>query len=129
MHVLVPRSNEVNSQFFLGLINSKLLNWIYQASNPEVGEALAEVKRTHVASPPIRTLNLSEAEDKRRHDRVIQLVDQMVAAKKQLAKARAERDRTFYESKCATLDRQIDELVYQLYDLTPEEIAIVEVGK
>jgi hypothetical protein len=37
-----------------------------------------------------------------------------------------ERDKTFYESKCATLDRQIDNLVYELYDLTPEEIAIVE---
>ncbi|MFY9621655.1 MAG: hypothetical protein WAM70_06455 [Pyrinomonadaceae bacterium] len=28
--------------------------------------------------------------------------------------------------KCATLDRQIDNLVYELYELTPEEIAIVE---
>jgi len=26
----------------------------------------------------------------------------------------------------ARLDRQIDNLVYELYDLTPEEIAIVE---
>lgn len=93
MHVLVPRSNEVNPQFFVGVINSKLLNWVYQASNPEVGEALAEVKRTHVASLPIRTLNLSEPEDKRRHDRMVQLVDQMLAAKKQRAEARSERDR------------------------------------
>lgn len=50
----------------------------------------------------------------------------MLEAKKQLASARTERDQTFYESKCATLDRQIDNLVYELYDLTPEEIAIVE---
>jgi type I site-specific restriction endonuclease len=49
-----------------------------------------------------------------------------VEAKKQLASARTERDQTFYESKCATLHRQIDNLVYELYDLTPEEIAIVE---
>jgi hypothetical protein len=39
---------------------------------------------------------------------------------------RTERDKTFYESKCASLDRQIDNLVYELYDLTPEEIEIVE---
>ena len=45
---------------------------------------------------------------------------------RQLASARTERDQTFYESKCATLDRQIDNLVYELYDLTPNEIAIVE---
>jgi adenine-specific DNA-methyltransferase len=50
----------------------------------------------------------------------------MLETKKQLASAQTERDKTFYESKCATLDRQIDNLVYELYDLTPEEIGIVE---
>lgn len=50
----------------------------------------------------------------------------MLEAKKQLASAKTERDKTFYESKCATLDRQIDNIVYELYELTPEEIAIVE---
>lgn len=50
----------------------------------------------------------------------------MLDARKQLAAARTERDKTFYESKCGSLDRQIDELVYELYELTPEEIAIVE---
>jgi hypothetical protein len=57
---------------------------------------------------------------------MVQLVDQMLEAKKQLGSARSERDQTFYESKCATLDRQIDNLVYELYGLTPDEIAIVE---
>lgn len=50
----------------------------------------------------------------------------MLEAKKPLAAAQTERDKTFYESKCATLDRQIDNLVYELYELTPDEIAIVE---
>jgi len=54
--------------------------------------------------------------------------DQMLEAKKQLASAQTEGDKTFYENKCATLDRQIDQLIYELYELTPEEIAIVEAG-
>ncbi len=33
------------------------------------------------------------------------------------------------ESDIAITDRQIDRLTYQLYNLTPEEIAIVEGGK
>jgi hypothetical protein len=41
-----------------------------------------------------------------------QLVDQMLEAKKQRAAARSEGDKSFYESKCTTLDRQIDQLVY-----------------
>jgi hypothetical protein len=35
-------------------------------------------------------------------------------------------DKNFFESKCATLDRRIDQLVYERYELTPDEIAIVE---
>ena len=38
----------------------------------------------------------------------------------------AEDFETFYEDRCNALDRQIDQLVYQLYDLTPDEIKIVE---
>jgi len=75
---------------------------------------------------PVPTINSSNDKDRERHDRVVQLVDQMLEAKTQLASVRTERDKTFYESKCATLDRQIDSLVYELYDLTPEEITIVE---
>jgi hypothetical protein len=60
---------------------------------------------------------------------MVALVTQMLEAKEQLASARTERDKTFCENKCATLDRQIDNLVYELYELTPEEIAIVEEAK
>jgi adenine-specific DNA-methyltransferase len=35
-------------------------------------------------------------------------------------------DKNYLERKCETLDKQIDELVYQLYGLTEEEIKIVE---
>jgi hypothetical protein len=38
-------------------------------------------------------------------DRLNKLVDQMLEAKKQLAPAQTERDKTFFENKCARLDR------------------------
>jgi len=121
MHVLVPTSRAVDLRVLLGIVNSRLLNWFYRTANPEVGEALAEVKRTHVAGLPIP---LAVSSDKA--NRIVQLVDQMLEAKKQLASAQTERDKALYENKSATLDRQIDQLVYELYELTPEEIAIIE---
>jgi len=55
--------------------------------------------------------------------------------KKQLVNAKTEKDKTYYENKCSTLDRQIDQLppvggqvIYELYGLTEEEIGIVEGG-
>jgi hypothetical protein len=53
---------------------------------------------------PIRTINFSDQADKARYNKMLQLVEQMLDAKKQLAAARTERDKTFYESKCASLD-------------------------
>jgi len=50
----------------------------------------------------------------------------MLAAKRSLQLSRTRSDKHFYENKCAALDRQIDELVYELYELTTAEIAIVE---
>jgi len=47
-------------------------------------------------------------------------------AKKQLAKAKTDKDKAYYENKCAALDRQIDRLVHKLYGLTEKEIQIVE---
>jgi hypothetical protein len=50
----------------------------------------------------------------------------MLEAKKQLQKAKTDRDKTYYERKCDALDKQIDSEVYKLYNLTEEEIKIVE---
>ena len=55
-----------------------------------------------------------------------ELVEQMLAAKKQLAGAQSDKDKDFYTNRCDGLDRQIDALVYALYALTPAEIQIVE---
>jgi hypothetical protein len=50
----------------------------------------------------------------------------MFEAKKQWAGAQTEMDRTYFENKCASLDRQIEAPVYDLYGLTEAEIKIVE---
>ncbi|MEK0449505.1 MAG: hypothetical protein RL088_1773 [Verrucomicrobiota bacterium] len=126
MHVIVPKGGLLSAEYLLGVINSKLLNWYYQTLNPEIGEALAEVKRTNVARLPIRTLDLKNPAEKQQHDRMVQLVEMMLTTQQQLAAAANENDRTYLENKAAGLDRQIDELTYDLYGLTQEERDLVQ---
>ncbi len=59
-------------------------------------------------------------------DRMVELVEQMLAARKQLAVAQSDKDKDFYTNRCDGLDRQIDALVYDLYTLAPAEVIIVE---
>ena len=118
--VFIIHSATVNLKYLLGLLNSKLLQFVYSLGNPQSSKVFAEIKPSVIKELPIANADCG------RRDRMVYLVDQMLEAKKQLASARSERDKTFYENKCATLDRQIDNLVYELYDLTPEEIVIIE---
>jgi hypothetical protein len=130
LYTIVPRASQCDLRFVLGLLNSRLLNWFYQnVVNPEKGETLAQVKRGHLAQLPIAKPDLSKSSEKALHDAVVAKVEAMMAAKKQLSRARTDKDKTYYEGKCAGLDRQIDRLVYELYGLTEEEIKIVEGGR
>jgi hypothetical protein len=68
-------------------------------------------------------------EDKKQKDiffTIESLVDAITVSVKQLQQAKTESDKNYLDRKCETLDKQIDQLVYQLYGLTEDEIKIVE---
>ena len=117
---------DVAGNYVMGVLNSHLFVFIYRLLALESGRVLAQVKPTLLAQLPIRKIDFSKPTDKTRHDRIVQLVEQMLEAKKFLATAQTDKDKTYFENKCASLDRQIDALVYELYGLTAEEIKIVE---
>jgi type I restriction-modification system DNA methylase subunit len=127
MHVLVPSiETKFKISFFLGLINSKLLNWYYQAMNPEKGEALAEVKKTNVAKLPIKTIDLSFKPEKETYNELVKCVDNLIELKAQLILNKLQTKINQINSKITYCDNRIDELVFQLYDLSDDEIKIVE---
>jgi len=126
LYTIVSRNHD-NLRYLLGLLNSKLLNWYYQVIiNPEKGEALAQVKRGHISILPIRTINFSDPTEVKQHDRLVALVEQMLALYKQSAAAKLPGEQERIQREIEMTDRQIDKLVYELYGLSEEEIRIVE---
>jgi adenine-specific DNA-methyltransferase len=106
----------------MAIMQSRLFLFLYRTGNQGESRIIPQVKASKLETLPVPRCASGHPSS----SRLNKLARQMAEAKQQLAAARTERDQTFYESKCATLDRQIDNLVYELYDLTPEEVAIVE---
>ena len=75
---------------------------------------------------PIRTINFNDPSDVFRHDQIVSLVDQVLDLNKKLVESKEPQTRTITQRQIEATDRQIDKLVYKLYDLTDEEIEIVE---
>ena len=115
-----------NINYLMGILNSKLFVFIYRLLSLEKGRVLAQVKPTILDKLPIRIINFTDTNDKTLHDQMVKLVNQMLDLNKQLTKAKAPQSRTVIQRQIETTDWQIDELVYELYDLTKEEIEIVE---
>ena len=126
MNVFVPDpdvSEDLN--YFVGLMNSKLM-WVWYSHYAKRRGVGLEINGNVLARTPIRHINFTDATDKTRHDEVVAKVEAIIEANKQLLEAQIDKDKTYYENKCVALDRQIDQLIYELYGLDDDEIKIVE---
>ena len=84
------------------------------------------LNRQYIEHLPINPINFSDLTDKARHDRMVELVEQMLSLHKRLADARMPRDQIMLQQQIDITDQQIDRLVYELYGLTEEEIKMIE---
>jgi len=130
MQSILPIVGGPDLNYLLGCLNSGLMSWYFlRRSNIAQRDDFPKIVLKETRNLPIRPINFSDPADKARHDEMVTKVDAMLEAKMQLAKAKTDKDKTYYESKCAVLDRQIDRLFYDLYGLTEKEIQIVEQQK
>ncbi len=99
--------------YLLGLLNSKLLTFWLKAKNTPLGDmgAYRNYKYNIMELPMVKIT----AKNKKIADKITDCVKQILALKEKDPKANTQR-----------LEKEIDALVYQLYNLTDEEIKIIE---
>ena len=124
--MLLQQYSKYRIEYFLGILNSRYFEQLYDEIAHEAGRVFAQVKLAKVKQLPIRVINFSDPADRARHDRMVQLAEAMLALHKHKAAAVTRAEQTLYQRQIDATDRQIDALVYELYGLTADEIAVVE---
>ena len=117
---------EHSREYVLGLLNSRLLEWIIRNSATQMSGGYYSFESRFIRSLPIHPIDFSDKSDKAKHDKMVALVERMMDLHERLAKAKAPDDKTKLQRQIDATDHEIDRLVYDLYGLTEEEIAIVE---
>lgn len=112
--------------YMLGVLNSRLSTYILKQVSTSFRGGYIALNKQYIEQLPIRTIDFNDPSDAERHDRMAVLAEQMLSLHKKLAAARADHDRTSLQRQIEATDTQIDRLVYELYELTDEEIRIVE---
>ncbi|GAA8138653.1 class I SAM-dependent DNA methyltransferase [Helicobacter pylori] len=99
-----------HAKFLVGLLNSRLLDWLFRKTSTN----------NHVNLYELETLPIPQITEENQElaDKIIVLVDKILKSKEKDLKANTQK-----------LEKEIDALVYQLYHLTDEEIKIIENGQ
>lgn len=112
--------------YLLGILNSPIPDIILRSIASTKQGGYYEYKPMYITQLPIPSTMRLGAKGKSRHDKMVSLVQRMLDLHKQLQSAKTEHERGVLERQITATDNEIDHLVYELYDLTPDEIAIVE---
>jgi len=117
---MVPCCSDASPEFALGVLNSRLISWFYV--NTSMIAQKDDFPQVHISA--LRSITIPTA-DKARHDRMVELVETMLKLHKDFQAAKIGHEKSLIQRQIAATDKQIDQLVYELYGLTDEENRIV----
>lgn len=133
-YILVNKVNQLenisnlDTRFILAIINSKLISWYSYRFIFGLAIRTVQFDNPTTSRIPMPSVDLTKKSDKEVHDKLVKLVDNIIAINKKLVGENNPNTKEILERQVRALDGEIDRLVYGLYGLTKEEVGIIENG-
>jgi adenine-specific DNA-methyltransferase len=116
----------IEDNYLLGILNSTLNFYLFEKYLPKLRGAFYEPSYIFFKHFPIKRPDNSIESEKSLHDSIIINVDLLLQLHKDLRAATLPDQKELIKTRIEYCDDQINRMVYQLYGLTEEEIAVVE---
>ncbi len=121
LYTVKPSSEDTSSEMLLGILNSRLISYLYlNQVSQATKDDFPQVTIKDILGLPFPSTDKSE------RTKLAKLVQVMLQLQKKLHSVRIPADKTMLHRQIDATDKQIDSLVYELYGLSEEEVAIVE---
>jgi len=114
--ISLPNVKNYSLKYILAILNSRMGNFLYKLLIPETGKVFAQVKLIFLRQIPIKKISILEQKP------FIDLADKILT----IAQSGDYLENLEKQTQVKKYKNQIDQIVYKLYDLTDDEIEIVE---
>ncbi len=112
---------EFGYKYLLGVLNSTFISWYFRKKfQISVDDTFPQIMIRNILQFPIAVAGKSL------HNKMVTLVEQMLSLNKRLPEVKTDHEKTALQRQIDATDRQIDQLVYELYGLTADEIKLVK---
>ncbi len=121
-------SDNWNNEYYyiLGLLNSNLLEFYHKLISVPKAGGFFEYKTQFLNHYPIFVYNQKDKKEKETHDQIAKLASNLCVLYKELQTTKLETQCQQIQRTINHAEKKIDELVYELYGLSEEEIKIIE---
>jgi len=124
VYITKPRSGGPSAACLCAILGSRLMSFFIRAYYDEVNDAFPQIKVGQLKRLPIPRAtsgNMTQVER-----RLAEYIDEILHLNGTRVRANTSHEKSVLGRQISAVDRQIDQLVYELYGLTDEEIRIVE---
>jgi adenine-specific DNA-methyltransferase len=116
----VIKSNRINLKYLTAILNSKLIRFWLLKKGKMQGDNF------QLDTGPLLDIPIVNSKDKTEVTKLAQLVDDITLAKQNQTNATTQKEQEFLDKKIVSIENQINVMVYDLYDITPIEVLIIE---
>ncbi len=118
------KSSEIDIKFLLGILNSKLISFYHSNSSPNAFKGtFPKVLLQDLRELPVPIITL---DNKLLHDEVVNYVDKLLIVNKEKSGMKLQSQISHLDGKIDFYETHINKIIYQLYELNDDEIAIIE---
>lgn len=119
--------NRREAMYLLAILNSKLMNVFYCNFAVTNRDATPQLKKIDLDKFPIYKIDSLNKKEEKQHEELIQLVDKIIELNKEIKSEPNKSDKWYkIREKIEKTDEIINQKVYKIYNLTQEEIKIIE---
>ena len=124
--IKVENDDPSELKYLTGILNSKITTYYVSKIASRFRGGFFAFGKSSLQSFPIPILNFDDPANAVKHDKMVRLVENIIELNKKLSKTKIPNEKELIQRQIDAIDNQIDNLVYELYGLTDDEIKIVE---
>lgn len=117
---------QTEDKYLLGVLNSSLIHFLFEKYLPKLRGGFYEPRKVLFRNFPIKNIDQNVKDELLKHNEIVKFVDLLLQLNKEKPQARLQSKASHIDGKIEFCENRINELVYQLYGLTRDEIEIIE---
>lgn len=124
--VILNEACPYDPMFILGLLNSRLMDYYLRSVCPPKLNGYTRFSSSYISQVPLKRIKMDVDAERQAHDKLADLSRTMVRLYKLKSDTSTKYDDATVQRQIDSIDRQIDETVYALYEFTDSEVRTID---